>query len=127
VKADCIDIPYSPRELIPETIAAADICPLCYPSHYVGSPQRMLEYMSMGKVISTPPYPGIQGFLDAGNSLFVGYENLENNYRDSILRVYRNGALRIELEDRVRKRAEEQLSLHMLSAKMQEFLSSVFG
>jgi glycosyltransferase involved in cell wall biosynthesis len=127
LNANCIDVPYLSHDLVPETIAAADACLLCYPSHYIVTPQRLFEFMAMGKAVLTPPYPGIKGVLDSTNSLIVGYEDLEKNYQDGILRVYEDKEMRMELQDRVRKRAEDLLELPTLSGRIQGFISNLFG
>jgi len=98
-----------PHELVPQYIAAADVCLACFEENEVTlckSPLKVVEYLASGKAIvasnvgEVPRMIGRTGILTPPGDV--------HSLAEGILEILQNPGLKDKLEKAARKRAEEE-------------------
>lgn len=101
------------RARLPGILAQASIC--CYPSHMEAMPIAWIEGMAMGKaVLASSLGPGPEVINDEEDGLLVDCR-LVQPIADALIRLLRDGALRLRLGEAARRRAvtDYGLDLHV--------------
>jgi len=97
------------HELVPQYIAAADICVACFEENEVTlckSPLKIVEYLASGKAIVASNVGEVPNML--GESGVLTSPGDSSSLASGILKVLENNDLKNKLEQLARKRAEEE-------------------
>ncbi|HTY45709.1 MAG TPA: glycosyltransferase family 4 protein [Patescibacteria group bacterium] len=97
------------HELVPEYVAAADVCVACFEENEVTvckSPLKIVEYLSSGKAIVASSVGEVPHMLQEAGILVQ--PGSATSLAEGILRIIRDGSLRQRLEAGARKRAQEE-------------------
>jgi len=100
-----------PHELVPQYIAAADVCVACFEENEVTlckSPLKIVEYLASGKAIVASNVGEVPNML--GNAGVLTPPGDINALADGIIKILRDSDLKKSLERRSRARAEEEYS-----------------
>ena len=96
-----------PREMVPEHIAAMDVCVIPWATEY-GSPTKTFEYMAMGKALVAPAVAALREVLEHGKStLFVETGNVAQ-IADALVTLAGDRALRLALGRNARSLVEQK-------------------
>ena len=96
-----------PHELVPQYIAAADVCVACFEENEVTlckSPLKIVEYLASGKAIVASKVGEVSNML--GNAGILVPPGDSAALADGIIRIIQDSNLKINLESLARARAE---------------------
>ncbi|MBU1888240.1 MAG: glycosyltransferase, partial [Candidatus Omnitrophica bacterium] len=98
-----------PHELVPQYIAAADVCLACFEENEVTlckSPLKVVEYLASGRAIVASDVGEVPRMLDGAGILTPPGD--VNSLADGILKILQNPSLKNNLERLARERAEKE-------------------
>ncbi len=98
-----------PHELVPQYIAAADVCLACFEENEVTlckSPLKIVEYMASGKAIVASNVGEVPRMLKRAGILTPPGD--VNSLADGILKILQDPVLKNNLEKLARERAEKE-------------------
>ncbi|MBU3912016.1 MAG: glycosyltransferase family 4 protein [Candidatus Omnitrophica bacterium] len=98
-----------PHELVPQYIAAADVCLACFEENEVTlckSPLKVVEYLASGRAIVASDVGEVPRMLDGAGVLTPPGD--VDSLADGILKILQNPSLKKNLERLARERAEKE-------------------
>ena len=114
-------VPYSQ---VPKYISAVDICLIPFKRGAISEnalPLKLFEYMACEKPVLSTDLPGVRAV--AGNKVL--YATTRDEYREMILKLYRNEELRFKMGKEGRQLVEGVYDWEKIVGKMEEILISV--
>lgn len=103
------------RSNVPEILASADLFAL--PSRWEGMPNALMEAMSVGKAAICASVEGVAELLGDGAASQICAFGDGKSWRDKLLALVNDGALREELGRRNQKRVAEEFSVESATRK----------
>lgn len=110
-----------PHSQLPKYISAMDICLIPFKANAISEsalPLKLFEYMACKKPIISSEILGVKRV--AGNKVI--YVSTKNEYREEILKLYKEKELRIRMGERGRRFVEENYDWKKIVGRIEEIL-----